>query len=150
MLDPEPECILVPVPLRQKVAITAVPVPAPVPQHNTVCHLVSLSVKVWSARTWIVRGNCCGRGSGRPQDPVPKPAGAPGWIPDNKTLVESTVAEPFWSRAKSGQATDLDQTLKLKTAKQKISTGNYLNITYKSDKANILCFDEKKANDQNS
>jgi hypothetical protein len=29
-----PECITVPVPLRQKVAVPAVPVPAPVPKHS--------------------------------------------------------------------------------------------------------------------
>jgi hypothetical protein len=60
-----------------------------------------------------------------------------------KTL-RARLRNHLWSRAESGQAPDLDQTLKLKTARQKISTGNYLNITNKSDKANILCLDENK------
>jgi hypothetical protein len=33
--NPVPECIMVPVPLWQKVAVPSVPVPAPVPQQST-------------------------------------------------------------------------------------------------------------------
>ncbi len=48
VLFPEPECITIPVPLRQKVAIPAVPVSAPVYNTGHTVVLAGKMKKAWS------------------------------------------------------------------------------------------------------